>query len=163
MKWSSMNITVKELDAFSVIGQRIELANTQKKNIQISTQFWRVFNSNLKKAYLIQHGNWTKYAFMEKREGKLFYYCAIPKKIVVPDGFVEKKIDAHQYLVVEHVGSMDRIYDTYKEIYQNLLPSTKLTPSQENFMHFERYSERFNWNREDSVIEIWLPVKSGSK
>ena len=59
-----INFSIKELNAFAVIGQEVELTNYQKKNIQISTQFWRKFNSSLKKAYLSQSGNWVKYAFM---------------------------------------------------------------------------------------------------
>lgn len=43
-----INFSIKELNAFAVIGQEVELTNYQKKNIQISTQFWRKFNSSLK-------------------------------------------------------------------------------------------------------------------
>ena len=68
-----INFSIKELNAFSVIGQEVELTNYQKKNIQISTQFWRKFNSSLKKAYLSQSGNWVKYAFMERRNVVLEY------------------------------------------------------------------------------------------
>ncbi|HAP9603149.1 TPA: transcriptional regulator, partial [Enterococcus faecium] len=68
-----INFSIKELNAFAVIGQEVELTNYQKKNIQISTQF----NSSLKKAYLSQSGNWVKYAFMERRNGKLYYFCSI--------------------------------------------------------------------------------------
>ena len=39
-----MKYTIRELNAFSVIGQEVELTNYQKKNIQISTQFGRKFN-----------------------------------------------------------------------------------------------------------------------
>lgn len=70
-----MNYTIRELEAFSVIGQEIELTNRKKENIKICVEFWREFNNNLKKAYLSQAGNWIKYAFMERREDKLFYYC----------------------------------------------------------------------------------------
>lgn len=38
-----INFSIKELNAFAVIGQEVELTNYQKKNIQISTQFWRKF------------------------------------------------------------------------------------------------------------------------
>ena len=34
-----INFSIKELNAFAVIGQEVELTNYQKKNIQISTQF----------------------------------------------------------------------------------------------------------------------------
>ncbi len=62
-----MKYTIRELNAFSVIGQEVELTNYQKKNIQISTQFWRKFNSNLKKSYLSQSGNWVKYMELTER------------------------------------------------------------------------------------------------
>ena len=38
-----MKYTIRELEVFSVIGQEVELTNYQKRNIQISTQFWRPF------------------------------------------------------------------------------------------------------------------------
>ncbi|CAB1069482.1 hypothetical protein D1AOALGA4SA_684 [Olavius algarvensis Delta 1 endosymbiont] len=47
--------------------------------------------------------------------------------------------------------------------------STTLTKSQrKNFViitnlwkHFERYDSRFHWNRSDSIVEIYLPLKTG--
>ena len=117
-----MKYTIREIEAFTVIGQEVELTNYQKRNIQISTQFWRKFNSNLKKSYLSQAGNWIKYAFMEKRNGKLFYFCAIPKRNIIPDNFLYKEIQAYKYLVVEHTGSMDKIYETYSKIYKDFFP-----------------------------------------
>ena len=154
-----MNYRICEIDSFSVIGQEIELTNKQKENVKICVDFWRKFNNNLKKAYLSQSGNWIKYAFMEKREDKLFYYCSIPRKIVVPEGFVSKEIASCKYMVVEHIGSMERIYETYTKIYKEILPNTEYTPLRESFLHFERYDARFHWNREHSIIEIWIPIK----
>lgn len=52
-----MKYTIRELEAFSVIGQEVELTNYEKRNIQISTLFWGKFNDNLKKSYLSQSGN----------------------------------------------------------------------------------------------------------
>ncbi|HKM20971.1 MAG TPA: GyrI-like domain-containing protein [Lachnospiraceae bacterium] len=154
-----MKYTIRESEAFSVVGQKVELTNSQRKNVQISTGFWRTFNQNLKKAYLSQYGNWTKYAFMEKSDGKLFYYCSIPKRAVIPEGFSVKEIKTCRYLVVEHVGSMNEIYNSYSELYREVLPSTGYMPLQEDFLHFEKYDYRFHWNRENSIIEIWLPIK----
>ncbi|MBD5106520.1 MAG: AraC family transcriptional regulator [Lachnospiraceae bacterium] len=154
-----MKYIIRELDTFSIIGQEIELTKFQRKNIQISTQFWRTFNTNLKKAYLSQYGNWIKYAFMERRNDKLFYYCAIPQKNVIPEGFIAKEIQRHKYLMIEHRGSMDKIYDTYKKLYQEVLKDTEYLPLQNEFLHFERYDYRFKWNNPASIIEIWLPIK----
>lgn len=155
-----MNYRIETKGAFSVIGQEIEMTSFQNKNVQISTQFWQEFNQNLKKAYLSQSGNWVKYAFMEKRGEKLFYLCAIPRRAVVPENFICKEIMTQTYLVTEHIGSMVRIYDTYNEVYKKILPESGYIPFKKDFLHFERYDERFHWNRTDSVIEIWIPVVS---
>ena len=85
---------------------------------------------------------------MEREEDKLFYYCAVPRKIVVPEGFVSKEIASCKYIVVEHIGSMDKIYETYGKIYKEILSNTEYIPLQESFLHFERYDYRFCWNRE---------------
>ncbi|MEG0452976.1 MAG: GyrI-like domain-containing protein [Coprobacillus sp.] len=158
--FQKVKYSIKELGAFSVIGQEVELTRSQKENIQISTKFWQTFNMNLRKSNLSQSSHWTKYAFMERRDSILFYYCAIPKKEIVPEGFIVKQIKAQRYLVVEHVGSMNQIYETYGKIYQQIFPNTQYITLQENFIHFEKYDYRFHWNKENSIIEIWIPIKS---
>lgn len=154
-----MNYCIRRAKTFFVIGQEIELTHSQRTNIQISTHFWQQFNLNIKRAGLSQTHYWTKFAFMQRRENQLFYYCAIPKKTVVPVGFKLKEIQESFYLVVEHVGSMNKIYNTYGKIYQELLPHLPYTPITSDFLHFEKYDARFHWNREDSIIEIWVPIQ----
>ena len=155
-----MDYKIQQLGAFSVIGQEIELTNSQRKNIQICTLFWKEFNRNLKHAYLTQYGDWVKYAFMERRKSTLFYYCAIPKKAAVPEGFILKEIKPQRYLVFEHIGSMYRINNTCEKIYKEILPDNGYELMQNDFIHFERYDYRFNWNKENSVIEIWIPIQN---
>ncbi|AKA68757.1 GyrI-like domain-containing protein [Clostridium scatologenes] len=154
-----MEYRIEKLEAFSVIGQEIELTNYEKKNIKISTTFWKKFNNNLKKAYLSQFANWIKYAFMGKRNGTLFYYCAVPKNITVPQNFILREVETQKYLVFEHIGSMDKIYKTYAKIYKEILPNSEYILVQNNFLHFERYDYRFHWNNQNSVIEIWIPIQ----
>lgn len=154
-----MNYMIRELDAFSVIGQEIELTNSMVINSKICTQWWKKFNSNLKKTNLSQGGNWIKYAFMRKRDDKLFYYCAIPKRNVVPDTFIYQEMPQSKYLIMEHKGSIAEIYKTYNQIYKKILPKTGYKLIRDNFLHFEKYDYRFHWNREDSIIEICIPIK----
>lgn len=154
-----MNVSIKELHAFSVIGQEVELTDLKTANIQISTKFWRTFNRNLKTSHLSQSENWVKYAFMERRNGNLYYFCSIPKKATIPEGFLYKEIPVYKYLVVEHRGAMDTIYETYGKIYKEILPTTRYSPINDRFLHFEKYDRRFHWNREDSIIEIWIPIQ----
>ena len=78
---------------------------------------------------------------------------------VHPTKFILKDIPAGKYLVVEHQGAMDQIYATYEEIYHKLIPKLGLNLEQTNFLHFEKYDERFHWNRSSSIIELWIPLK----
>lgn len=155
-----MDYRIEELDAFSVIGQEIELTNYQNKNMKICTGFWKQFNDNLKKAYLSQYTNWIKYAFMSKRNGTLFYHCAVPKKSTIPENFILREVEPQKYLVFEHIGSMDKIYKTYEKIYKDILPNNEYILVQNNFLHFEKYDYRFHWNNENSIIEIWIPIQN---
>ena len=154
-----MNYRIQELDEFFVVGQDIELTTSQRRNLQISTSFWRQFNTNLKTLHLSQSGHWIKYAFMERRQGKLYYFCAIPQTSHIPIGFVSKHIRSHKYMVVEHTGPMNQIYLTYGQIYEDILPQSQYVPIKNEFIHFEKYDYRFHWNRDSSIIEIWIPIQ----
>jgi len=72
---------------------------------------------------------------------------------------VLKEIKPHKYLVVDHAGSMDKIYDTYRRIYQDILLNSNYVLMQSDFLHFEKYDYRFHWNNENSIIEIWIPIQ----
>lgn len=154
-----MKYRMKEIGAFSVIGQETPLADTQRRNIEISSAFWKQFNQNLKKAYLSQFGNWTKYAFTQRRNGSLFYVCAIPRKEFTPHGFVAMEIPSSNYLVFEHIGAMSKIYDTYHVVYKEILPLSGYSLKQDSFLHLEKYDNRFHWNSANSVIEVWVPIE----
>lgn len=154
-----MKYELKELPAFSVLGLEQVLTNQKSQNLERCLSFWTVFNRQLKMNRLTQQkGNWTKFAFMERRDGQLYYYCGIPRPTYVPANFLVKEVPAGSYLVVEHQGAMYQIYDTYEEVYQELVPKLGLSLKQTSFLHFEKYGEKFHWNRENSVIEIWIPI-----
>ena len=48
---------------------------------------------------------------------------------------------------------MGKIYETYRKIYQEIIPNTPYTPIKNIILHFEKYDYRFHWNRDNSVIE----------
>ena len=56
-------------------------------------------------------------------------------------------------------GAMEKIYETYGKIYQEIIPNTPYTPIKNIILHFEKYDYRFHWNRDNSVIEIWIPIQ----
>lgn len=155
-----LHYRIEELPAFSVIGLEQELTNQKSQNLKRCLAFWPQFNQQLKLNRLNQaNQNWTKFAFMERRENQLTYFCAIPCSNEIPANFILKEIPASSYLVVEHLGSIDRIYSIYEELYQKLIPSLDVSLAQTAFLHFEKYDQRFYWKRADSVIEIWVPIR----
>ena len=40
-----------------------------------------------------------------------------------------------------------------------IIPNTPYTPIKNIILHFEKYDYRFHWNRDNSVIEIWIPIQ----
>lgn len=158
-----MKYSIKRAEAFSVVGLQTELTQSKKQNMQISTAFWRSFNARLAKHSLKQNRNWLKYAFTKREKEQLLYMCAIPKRDIVREGFQCLEIPAMTYLVVEHHGPMKQLYDTYDYIYKQLLPQSGYTQEKQYFLHFERYDERFAWNKIDSILEIWIPLQEGKK
>ena len=103
-----MDYRIQHLDEFLIIGQEIELTNSQKENLQISTSFWRKFNMNLKTCRLSQSGHWVKYALMTRRQNQLYYFCAIPQTGLPSVGAAEglREVTAG-YL--RHVGDVETV------------------------------------------------------
>lgn len=154
-----MQYRIQRKPAFSVMAKQIELTQSKKQNMQISTAFWRSFNTSLSRHSLKQKGVWLKYAFMKREKEQLLYMCAIPKREVVPEDFFCMEIPEKTYMVVEHRGPMYQIYDTYDCIYKELLPQSGYQLDHQDFLHFERYDARFAWNKVDSILEIWIPLQ----
>lgn len=95
---------------------------------------------------------------MERRNGKLYYFCSIPKRTIISESFLYKEIPSYKYLVVEHNGAMDKIYETYGKIFQEFIPNTPYIPIKDIILHFEKYNYRYHWNRDNSVIGIRIPI-----
>ncbi len=58
-----------------------------------------------------------------------------------------------------HKGSMSTIRKTINEIYSSAIPKSHFEINRNRSMiHFERYDSKFNWNRQDSVVELYVPI-----
>jgi len=154
-----MDYKIKEIDRFTVIGMEIPITKHQDRNIEICRSFWYKFNAELKKTHISPRGNWLKYAFTYKKDDEYWYFCAIPKKYVIPDRFIEKAIERQKYLVFEHCGDINGIKDTINKIYKEFLHVNNFQVNAKDFIHFEKYDKLFHWNNKNSVIEIWIPLK----
>ena len=72
--------------------------------------------------------------------------------------FTAATIPAAQYAIFEHHGPVSTVYSTISSIFNKWLPQNKLKPAK-NF-YFERFDKRYKVEDQDSVIELWVPVKS---
>jgi hypothetical protein len=45
------------------------------------------------------------------------------------------------------------------EIYKQIIPNDKLVLNQTEYFHFELYNYKFKWNNNESIIEIYVPLK----
>ena len=142
-----------------------ELTKSQTDNFEIIQKHWRIFNRELKILKLNQNrGNWTKYGITYKIDEKYFYLTAVPTdNNIFPDYFTSKEIPKGEYAVFSHIGEMKNIKQTIYEIYKVFLPNSTLVienHTKAEFLHFERYDFRFQWNKPTSIIDIYLPVNT---
>src|SRR5574344_2067388 len=69
------------------------------------------------------------------------------------------KILNSKFLRVEHIGNMNKLKDTINYVYKEIIPKNNILVENRQFVYFEKYDYKFHWNREDSVIEIYIPIK----
>jgi predicted transcriptional regulator YdeE len=149
----------------NVCGLVTELTKSQIKNFYIIQNHWTEFNAELKKRKLNQNdANWTKYGITLKIEKKYLYLTAIPvANFVIPENFTHLEIPKGEYEIFTHKGKMENIKKTLFDIYKIILPKSDLKTEDQTktgFIHFEKYDYRFKWNKPDSIIDIYLPIKT---
>ncbi|NQZ52007.1 MAG: GyrI-like domain-containing protein, partial [Moritella sp.] len=101
------------------------------------------------------------YGITKKIEDKYFYIVAIESNVTIPS--LEKgTINTGEYIRFQHVGSLERIKITISDIYRKVIPAQNIKiNSNRALVHYERYDYRFNWNKPNSIIDIYVPVDHG--
>ena len=142
-------------------GLSVELTNSQKENFCIIRKHWQYFNQELQRRNLNNSdANWKKYAITYKKENRYFYLTGILKKSE-ENGFESIEIDAGKFAKFEHKGNLEGLKDTISDIYKNIIPNSSSDleiKKNRSFIHFEFYNHRFNWNNDNSIIDIFVPV-----
>lgn len=148
-----------------LIGYKIELSKSNNLNFQIISKHWKYFNQALRhiKRRSSFSKNWIKYGLTYKENGNNYYLASIPYelKFNYPIDMIRKKIPVGNYARFYHQGKMIDIVKTVSYIFKVGIPSNNLTRKyNESFeiIYFEKYDQNFNWNRDDSIIEIFLPI-----
>jgi predicted transcriptional regulator YdeE len=142
-----------------------DLTTSQTANFEIIQKHWKIFNEELKILKLNKNnGNWTKYGITFKTGEKYSYLTAIPRNnFKFPDYFSSFEIPKGEYETFTHKGKMENIKQTIYEIYKVIIPETNIKVedhTKTGFIHFEKYEYQFQWNKPNSVIEIYLPIRT---
>jgi predicted transcriptional regulator YdeE len=159
-----------EIDVIRAIGISITLTKSQRENFTIVSRLWKKLNAEIHK---IRHrpspkGNWQKFGITYKHNHEYYYIAAIPftEEMLAPPNMIRKDIPRGKYACFTHIGKMSHLKSTIYAIYTRILPDKEFIPEPQEkagLIHFERYDNRFHWNRADSVIEIYVPIETSAK
>ena len=155
-----MKYSIVEKEAFTVSGLQIKLSTSQRKNFKIITHHWQNFNNELKINNIKFKSNWLKYGITKKINDEYFYLIAIPYQRDII-GFTKEEIKGGKFICFEHSGKMDLIKSSIFDIYKNFIPTFNVeVEDNRTIIHYEQYDHRFLWNKSNSIVEIYLPIKS---
>ncbi len=144
----------------SVLGLQVELTRSQSENHRIIARHWKMFNHELRIKKIRFDKNWLKYGVTRKVGDHYTYLAAIPKVMAI-EGFLEKELKGGEYLCFEHKGEMGLLKSTIHEIYKKLIATSKFElECSRTVVHYEQYDHRFLWNNPNSVIDIYVPIKT---
>ena len=142
----------------SVCYFQTELTRSHNQNFSIIRRHWKEFNTLLHINKVKLGPSWEKYAITKKHNGHYYYQCAFPTKTHIRQ-FEFAIIPGGNYLKFNHIGSMNTIQRTINEIYKNVIPNSDFNIDiNRSMIHFERYDSGFNWNRQDSLVELYVPL-----
>jgi AraC family transcriptional regulator len=145
------------LPAFTVVGLRYYGKN---QNQEISAmwgdankRFGELKNISEDAAYGIC------FAASEGSNGEFEYVASlkVDSEEDIPEGMVGRHIPAARYAVFTHIGSLDKLKDTYNYIYQTWVPQSGMQLV--GNLDFEYYNQDFNDFAPDSRFYIYVPVK----
>ena len=164
---SSMNSLFRlvKIELIQTIGISTMLTGSQQKNFTIISGLWKQFNAEIHKIKNrgLTKDNWEKFGITYTQHHEYFYAATIQytPDMIPPKSMIRKDIVQGQYACFVHTGSLNKLKSTIYNIYKNILPENDLIPDKTKLIYFEKYDNRFHWNKPGSVIEIFVPIKTG--
>lgn len=153
-----MKHEVLPLCQISVCYYPTRLTSSHNQNFSIIRRHWKKFNTLLKVNKVKFETNWEKYAITKKYDGHYYYLCAFPTKSHIRP-FEFTLIPAGNYVKFNHKGPMNTIWETINKIYKDVIPNSDFNIDiNRSMIHFEHYDAKFNWNRQDSIVGIYVPL-----
>jgi len=149
--------------SFKVIGIELITTNENGENLVQIPKFWDKYLDE--KVYeRIPNRVKLNETFAICRDidgtGKISYtICAkVNSSDNIPDGMIGKTVPESKYAVFTVKGKVpEKVQETWNYIYGTWLPDSGYEPA--NIEGFELYDERYKENCNDSVIDIYIPIK----
>jgi predicted transcriptional regulator YdeE len=156
-----------EISRIAVVGVPVILSRSQRENFSIISDLWKRFNAQIHKI-----GNrprsgkdWEKFGITYTRDHRYCYLAAMRYMdgMRPPPNMVRKDIARGRYACISHSGKISDLKSTVRDIHKKILPENNLSresPQKAGLIQFERYDKRFQWNKPDSIIEIYVPIET---
>ena len=99
---------------------------------------------------------------VNQKPGQLEYFAGLAADYPPDDhpGLQVREIEANDYLICEHLGSLDELAETTRWFYTEYLPTSGFI--QKDAPHLEVYDERFDPESHESVVMICVPIAGQS-
>lgn len=154
----NMNVRFIDKAAFQVIG--VSCRSNPSESLH---KLWNEFSTRVQEipAVADQGKAYQVCVFQDSDpEAEIFTFIAgmeVDNTSSIPDGMIAHEVPEAHYAVFEHHGLLDTLHKTYEYIYAVWLPDSGYQMAEADSL--EVYDERFKIGSEDSVYEIWIPVK----
>ena len=136
-----------------------QLTTSHQKNFSIIQGHWKKFNTRLRINKIKFDSEWEKFGITTKTNNLYFYQCAFYSESRIPQ-FEYAHIPAGSFAKFTHTGPLYSLSKTINQIYKEIIPSSPLNINfNRSVIHYERYDSRFNWNNQNSIIDIFVPLQ----
>jgi predicted transcriptional regulator YdeE len=156
-----------KIKATKVIGSTTQLSKSQTQNYKIITSHWKSFNHSLHEinSYDFNNPEWLKYGISYLIDQEYFYSANIPfdDGVHYPDYMQQTLIEEGDIAHFQHIGSMESLKLSIFELFKFQIPSLKLNLKYlktNGIVYYERYSSKFQWNSDNSIIDLFFPITS---
>lgn len=148
-------INIKKI---TVSGLSTDLTNSQLKNYYIIRKQWEKFNKIVNTIRRENSTYFEKFGITLRKNNKLRY---VPSMLLNEYNILDKfTIPESTYINFKHKGNMFNIKETIYKIYKDIIPNTEfIIDYNREFIHFEKYDHTFKWNKENSIVNIFVPIK----
>ena len=137
-----------------------QLTTSHQNNFSIISDHWEKFNSLLRINEIKFDSEWEKFGITKKANNQYIYQCAFPSEERIPQ-FKHSNIPAGNFAKFNHAGPLYLLSKTINQIYKQIIPGSLLDIDfNRSLIHYERYDSKFNWNNQNSIIEIYVPLQN---